>query len=395
MKVLHVITGLKSGGAETQLEMLVGRSRHEAEVCALYNADGAVGRRISEAGVPVHDLTMRSNMQLGKVLELARLMRRGRYDAVHLHLYRATVYGRVAARLAGVPLVVTTEHSLGESRIEGRPKGGSVRALYLATERFSDATVAVSPRVKERLVEWGVEEGKIIEVPNGLDFSRYEPTPEADPGETRRDLGLHAEAFVAGSVGRLHPGKGLDLLLGAFARAFSGGSTPKGEPAYLLLVGDGPDRARLAELAKHLGLRSRVVFAGERSDVPAVLRALDLFVSPSSEETFGLSILEAVAASRPVLAGACPALDALGEEAARATKVGRLRDDDAGDDRAEDVRLALLDASFERFPASVPTEALKRAYDADEIAAALDGLLDGAADAPRPRALSMQHAGIL
>ena len=79
----------------------------------------------------------------------------GRYDVVHTHLYRAQIYARPAARLAGTPVVVTTEHSIGETHIERRKMTSGVRGLYLGSELFSDATIAVSDVVRERLVRLG------------------------------------------------------------------------------------------------------------------------------------------------------------------------------------------------------------------------------------------------
>lgn len=370
MRVCHVITGLRSGGAENQLEMLVGRSRHEAEVCALYNADGAVGQRLSRAGVAVHDLGMRSNRQVAKILELARLLRRGRYDAVHLHLYRATVYGRVAARLAGVPAVLTTEHSLGETQIEGRPKGGLVRGLYLATEPLSRVTVAVSPAVGRRLAAYGVPEDKLHLVPNGLDFSRYEAAAQAGAGaRARLRLGVPAGAFVVGAVGRLHAGKRLDLVLEACA--------PE-EDSTVVLAGDGPDRDRLERLAADLGMAHRTIFAGETGDVRGILSALDLFVSLSREETFGLSVLEAIAARRRVLADACPALDAFDAAGAgtAAPGVRRLVRGAGGEAAQEEVRGAIRDARSGAMPMSRASKALRDAYDAAAVAERIDGLYE-------------------
>ncbi|BFO21647.1 hypothetical protein SHKM778_80350 [Streptomyces sp. KM77-8] len=84
------------------------------------------------------------------------MIRAGGYDLVHTHLYRACVYGRLAARVAGVRAVVATEHSLGDTQMEGRRLTTGVRALYLASERLGSATVAVSPTVADRLKRWGV-----------------------------------------------------------------------------------------------------------------------------------------------------------------------------------------------------------------------------------------------
>nr|BFE86793.1 hypothetical protein GCM10020093_093940 [Planobispora longispora] len=154
MKVLHVITGLAAGGAEQQLRALLPHLTARCEVAALTNP-GGVAEAIRAEGTPVHHLDMRGNLDLRAVGRLVRLMRSGRYDIVHTHLYRACVYGRVAARLARVPAVVATEHSIGESAIEGRRATVGVRALYRATASMGDVTIAVSRAVAERLVRWG------------------------------------------------------------------------------------------------------------------------------------------------------------------------------------------------------------------------------------------------
>jgi len=139
VRVLHVITGLAAGGAETQLRLLLQHTRHEVEVVALYNA-GMVAEQLRADGIPVTDLGMRSNKQLGAVVRLAGLVRRGRFDVVHVHLYRAALYGRLAARLAGVRCVVATEHLLLDDQLEGLPATRGVRGLYLAAERLGQVT---------------------------------------------------------------------------------------------------------------------------------------------------------------------------------------------------------------------------------------------------------------
>lgn len=155
MRALHVITGLGVGGAEQQLRLLLRHLPVDCEVVTLTNP-GAVADGLAADGVRVTHLGMAGNRDLGALPRLVRLIRAGGYDLVHTHLYRACVYGRLAARLAGVRAIVATEHSLGDSQMEGRPLTAGVRGLYLASERLGRTTVAVSPAVAERLRRWGV-----------------------------------------------------------------------------------------------------------------------------------------------------------------------------------------------------------------------------------------------
>ncbi|MFF4171222.1 glycosyltransferase [Streptomyces sp. NPDC001744] len=315
MKVLHVITGLGIGGAEQQLRLLLRHLPVRSEVVTLTDP-GPVAAGIEADGTPVTHLGMTGNRDLGTLPRLARIVRRGRYDLVHTHLYRACVYGRAAARLAGVRRIVATEHSLGETQIEGRPLSAGTRALYLASERLGTSTVAVSVGVARRLVAWGVPGDRVRVVPNGIETGRF----AFDAGARRRvraALGLPEDAYVVGGVGRLAPGKRFDLLVRAVA------AVPE---ARLLLVGGGGEREALLRLADGLGAGGRVLLTGACEDPPApgaagpslpgLLSAMDVFVSPSPDETFGLAVVEALAAGLPVLYAACPAVEDLPPDAA-------------------------------------------------------------------------------
>lgn len=317
MRTLHIITGLGAGGAEQQLRLLLRHLPVHSDVIALTHAH-AVARGLRADGVRVLDLGMRGNRDLSVLPRLTRAIRAGRYDLVHTHLYRACVYGRIAARLAGVRTVLATEHSLGPTRIEGRPRTAQVRALYLATERLGTATVAVSGTIADRLCAWGVPRERVHVVPNGIDAARFRYDPAARAA-TRARLDIPPGAYVAGGVGRLVPGKRFDTAVRAVAAL---------PDVHLLLVGDGPERAALRRLALALGAADRVHLIGECDgavapptygtrgpgrppEVPELLAAMDVCVAPSTEEAFGLAVVEALAAGLPVLHVTCPAIDEL------------------------------------------------------------------------------------
>jgi len=310
MKVLHVITGLGVGGAELQLRSILQHTRHDCEVVTLYNP-GPVADMIRADGGRVTDLGMTRNTQLSALRRLRRLIRHGGYDVVHTHLYRSQVYGRPAAWLAATPVVLSTEHSIGETHLERRPMTRGVRALYLATEFLSDATIAVSGAVRERLLAWGVRDRRVTVIPNGVDLQRVAFDASAR-GRVRAGFGIPDDAYVIGVLGRLDPNKQFDMVIEAAAPLL-------GERTRLLIVGQGDERDRLEQAARDSGAAGQVIFAGERHDVAAMLSAMDLFVASSRQETFGLSVLEALANGAPVLYTTCPALDGL--DAGRARQV--------------------------------------------------------------------------
>ncbi len=294
MKVLHVITGLGVGGAELQLKAFLQHTRHECDVVTLYNP-GPVAEMIRSGGNRVRDLGMPRNTQLSALLTLHRLIRTGGYDVVHAHLYRSQVYGRPAAWLAGTPVVLSTEHSIGETHLERRKMTPGVRALYLATERFSDATIAVSEKVRDRMAAWGVRPDRITVIPNGVDLSRVAFDPVARAA-VRDQFGIGDCDYVVGVLGRLDPNKQFDLVIEAAAPLLNGRTK-------LLVVGKGEEQAHLSQVAADCGVTEQVIFAGERHDVAAMLSAMDLFVASSAQETFGLGA--------PVLYTTCPALEGL------------------------------------------------------------------------------------
>jgi glycosyltransferase involved in cell wall biosynthesis len=302
MKVLHVITGLDVGGAEIQLDAVLQHTRNDADVVTLYNP-GPVADKLREHGVRVRDLGMTRNTELGALLRLYKIIRDGRYDVVHAHLYRAQIYARPAARLARTPVIVTTEHSIGETHIERRKMSAPVRALYLASELTSDATIAVADVVRDRLVRWGVPDRKITVIPNGLDFTALEFSP-ASRAAVREQFGISPDAFVIGTLGRLDPNKRIDLAIEAAAPLL-------GENCKLLIIGRGEDGARLEAVTQKLGLTDHVIFGGYQADMTAMLSAFDLNVTTSEQETFGLSVLEALSSGLPVLYTTCPALDGI------------------------------------------------------------------------------------
>jgi glycosyltransferase involved in cell wall biosynthesis len=252
---------------------------------------------------------MTRNTQLGALLRLRSIIADGRYDVVHTHLYRAQIYARPAARLAGAPVVLTTEHSIGETHIERRKMTRSVRALYLTSELFSDATIAVSDIVKDRLVRWGVRPGKVTIIPNGVDTDELGFDAEARD-RVRAQFGISPKTYVIGALGRLDPNKRVDLTMEAAAPML-------GEKCKILVIGRGEDQPRLEAAAERLGVTEHVIWGGYQADTTAMLSAFDLYVAASLQETFGLSVLEALASGLPVLYTTCPALDGIQTERAR------------------------------------------------------------------------------
>jgi sugar transferase (PEP-CTERM/EpsH1 system associated) len=217
---------------------------------------------------------------------LARTLRDIRPDVVHTRNWSG-LDGIIAARLAGLRTVVHGEHGWSIDD----PEGLSVRRLRIRrlVSRWVREYTCVSKAIERWLREVVRVRQTVFQVYNGVDTATYRPGPG---GPVRRTLGISEQAFVVGSVGRLDPIKDHVTLLSAFARfraAHPG--------AVLVLIGDGPERARL-EAAAGPGVQ----LLGQRDDVAELMRAFDVFALPSLNEGINNTILEAMASGLPVVA---------------------------------------------------------------------------------------------
>jgi len=357
LRVVHVITTLTTGGAERQLVMLVQRSTSQTTTVCLYGS-GPVGDAMVARGDRVQVLGMDGWRKPLAVLRLARLLRALAPDVVHVHLLAAQLWGIPAARLAGVPVVVSSEHSLMADTVEGRPHAWWLRGLYRGLERLATHTVAVSATTAERLEGWGVAPQRITVVDNGIDVEALAPRA-ADRAAVRAELAVADDDVALAVVGRLDPVKRVDEVLRAVApRLLAGGHV-------LLVAGAGDLRAELEALAGSLGIAGAVRWLGPRGDVPRVLAAADALLSASRDETFGMAVVEAVAGGLPVVFVECPALTelpALPEGAVQA---------DPGPDGLRAGLEELVRRGLRRRPA--PAELTAR-YGAAAAAAAVDAL---------------------
>jgi len=229
------------------------------------------------------------------VVRLARWLRRQRVTVLQTHLFDAGVVGLIAGRLARVPLIVVTRHHSDFHFVSGTRAHVLIDSL---TARWGDRVVVLARAVRDHLVaREGVPSHHIDVIVQGFDFDALRGSADNDD-EGRRirvELGIE-DAFVVGAVGAFYPSKGHAYLFAAAAQLAREIPNLK-----LLIVGAG-DRAAIDALAREHGIDGRVIAAGFRRDVPACLRAMDVFVHPSLSEAFCQSIVEALAAERPVVA---------------------------------------------------------------------------------------------
>ncbi len=308
VRILHVLEDLDTGGTEQQLAIYLLRSdveRFEHQVCLLCET-GRFAEELRAAGVPIHVLWLRRNWDLLRaVIRLRRLVRRFAPDIIHARLYRPGLVSRTVGRLCGIP-VVTTLVNMGyepEWRVDDphlRPwKVEIVRAMDSFTARRWDAQfVAVTEAVKQSAVRrLGIPAEKVTIVPRGLAFdAMIIPSPAAIE-RLKTELGCRDVYPVILNVGRLVPQKGQRYLIEAMRQVVE--EFPK---ARLLVAGEGDLRDEFAAFIRSHGLEPSVQLLGDRTDVPILLAAADIFAFPSVVEGFGVALIEAMGYGKPCIA---------------------------------------------------------------------------------------------
>ncbi len=286
-RVLVLVDVLGLGGAESlavELAAGVDPRRYRTFVVATKRG-GPLEDSLRAAGVPYVVLGRRCRSSGRAAFRLLRLARAS--DLIHSHLFGNNVWGALAARVAGVPLLAHEHNRVGRhSRLEPL-----LDRLLIGPTAYR--VLCVSEAVGEALVTAGFPPRKIEVIPNGI---RLEDTVPRDLA--RRELGLPDDARVIGIVASLRPEKAHDLLLEAFADLIR-----DGRPQLVLcVVGDGPERHRLQGLARRLGIAEAVLWAGERPGARRLMSAFELSVLCSRSEGLPLAALEAMAAGVPVVA---------------------------------------------------------------------------------------------
>jgi glycosyltransferase involved in cell wall biosynthesis len=297
LRVTYLITDSGVGGAEKMAAALIrglDRTRFEPSLLAMKPL-GETAAGLLEEGVPVASLGLPGRVSgayffrlPGAFRQLCQELKRQKTDILHCFLFQANFLGRIAARITGVPKNIS---SLRVMEAEHRSQFFLDRLTSSWVTRWTAVGEAVKRFACEKI---GLDPARITVIPNGIALAELD---RADRGIVRREFGIPSETPLLGTIGRLHPQKGVDLLLRAVQEL-------KGQfPALkTLIVGEGPALPALRALASDLGLVQDVIFTGLRRDVPDILAAADLLVLASRWEGMPNVVLEAFAAGKAVVA---------------------------------------------------------------------------------------------
>jgi glycosyltransferase involved in cell wall biosynthesis len=296
-RLMLVIDTLVWAGAETQLRHLaIGLRKLGFAVTLVAIADAtSYVADIEAAGVQLCMLGVKSRAgKLRGLVEMTRLARRA--DLVHCTGWDASLWGRLAAIAARRPVVVT-EHTAGRDfqvSKNGAPRGRMIALHNRVLDRATYASVVVATTQIELLEAEGVRHESIVHIPNAVPLEELRRLAEEGPG--RAELGVPEEAKLVVHAARFTPPKGQSATLRAVARL-----RERLGDVRVLFAGSGPEEERVKREAEELGA-GWATFLGSRDDVPALMRAADLTVLPSSAEALPMSLLEAMALGTPVVA---------------------------------------------------------------------------------------------
>jgi glycosyltransferase involved in cell wall biosynthesis len=305
VKVLQLISSGGYYGAENMLLNLCAsqeKSGCENSLLLFYNVhvpNVEFYERARRRGLSVRMVHCKGRADWRAVRQIEEYIQEDAVDLVHTHGYKADLYGYLAAWRCHKPVVATCHNWVG---------GTAALGIYNHLDRMAlkkfNALAAVSDAVAQRLLAFGVPTEKIKTIANGIDVTAFE---RAQPLPLLKDEG----SIVVGVVARLDLQKGFEYLLRAareLCKMFPG--------LKIVIAGEGPDRSAIEEMIEQYGLQSSVVLAGQQSNMPAVYAAMDIFVLPSLNEGLPMTVLEAMAASKPVIAtrvGAIPSVIRDGE----------------------------------------------------------------------------------
>lgn len=299
MKIVHVIIGLNVGGAELMLRRLL-----ESHAC-LSDIDhtvvsltdlGVIGPQISALGVPVTALGMRGFLDIPHVLyRLSKILRVAKPDIVQTWMYHADLLGGLAARMAGIRNIIwgvrTTDLANG-----GKKTTVLIRKICALVSKFLPKVIVCAAEASRKAhVAVGYDDKRMVVIPNGFDLSRLSATQEQRE-KVRLAAGIKPKEFVIGSLGRYNPVKDHLNFIAATALL-----AVKFQNLKFLLVGRGLEQANtpLMQVISATGYADRFAFLGERQDIAACLKAMDIFCLHSKTEGFPNVLGEAMAMGLP------------------------------------------------------------------------------------------------
>jgi glycosyltransferase involved in cell wall biosynthesis len=300
IKILHIVGGSEFGGIAPYIMSLIRMVQEYGwDAKVLVSAPRVIdyfhSRGIDVVNLPGIDRPVNIARDLSGLFRLICYLNRNEYQIVHTHTSKGGIIGRLAAWLTNVPVIIHTTQGYA---FRDYAQNGFQRWFFLWLEKIAtqccDLIISANQEDRQLAIELGIAyESKIVHIPNGIDLTEIDASPM--PSDIYATLGAQSGRKIVGTMARLAPQKGIEFFLEAASEVIRVDPT-----VQFIVVGEGPQRADLEALSKQMGIN--VMFVGFRSDWIQVLRVMDVFVMPSLWEGLPMTLLGAMATSRPIVA---------------------------------------------------------------------------------------------
>jgi glycosyltransferase involved in cell wall biosynthesis len=308
IKVLHIITRLDKGGsAQNTFLNLVGADKNIYDVTLMSGPveEPTQDRRdqIEEYGIKhifIPELVRNISLinDLKTILKIYRYLRKEKFDIVHTHTSKAGLLGRLAARLARIPIIIHTPHGHVFFGYFGPIKSKIFIFLEKLASPITDKIIALTNRENEDYISYRVaDEEKSVVIYSGIELNKFIDLPLEEKQNFKKELRIPENSLIVGTLGRLVPVKGPEFLVEAAKHIIS-----KFPDTFFMLTGDGYLRLDLEKKALDFGLKENIIFLGWRDDAAKILSVYDVFVLPSLNEGMGRVLVEAMALGKPIVA---------------------------------------------------------------------------------------------
>jgi glycosyltransferase involved in cell wall biosynthesis len=308
LKVLQIITRLDKGGsAENTFLTAMGLDKNDYEVTLMSGPVKDPGqdrkKEIGESRIRhIFILELVRNISLINdfiaFLKIYRVLRKEKFDIVHTHTSKAGFLGRLAAKLAGAPIIIHTPHGHVFFGYFGSFKTKIFILLEKLASCLTDKIVALTNGEKEDYIAYKVaRKEKLVVISSGVDLNRLKEPSSEEKKNFKKGLGISENSLVIGTVGRLVPVKGPEFLVEAAQWIIS-----RNPDTFFMFTGDGDLRPMLEKRALDLGIKDNIIFLGWRDDVTKIISAYDVFVLPSLNEGMGRVLVEAMSLGKPIVA---------------------------------------------------------------------------------------------
>jgi glycosyltransferase involved in cell wall biosynthesis len=292
--IVYMITDLSTGGTPTALLRLlsgIDRTKYDPTVISFYSKDSFIFNEIMDLNIPVIDLGLTQKWRIDAFWKIKKILKEIHPTILHTWLFHANITGRIFGRFNKVPLIIASRRSTNI--------GGSWREILMReTSGMNDKIIAVSEAARKAEIDSSkVPHDKVVTIYNGLDPSPFRTVSNEARQTLRNSMGIPDDVILLGSVGRLHPAKGFNDLITAMELLGR-----KTRSTQLVIVGEGELKDQLKHQVQKSNLDGRIMFTDIRNDIPEILSAFDIFLSPSLWEGLPNVVLEAMAAGKPVVA---------------------------------------------------------------------------------------------